>query len=80
MGVGVFYGQGVLTLIPAIADSCNATAIFSFICTSFWGLNFLISSALLKMAYSKYKRGGGNMSSMKSDLTKEAVKASFRNG
>jgi len=77
MGVGLWGGEGILVVIGDLSSGCNTSVVFDLSSTIFWWLNFFATSTLLKIAYSKYKAGGGNMTSMKSELSAQAARAAL---
>jgi len=68
-------GGGIITFISALGSCSYVYAIVDFICTALWGINILVSFWLLKLAYAKYRAGGGSISSLRSGVLRAAATA-----
>jgi len=77
---GAWASDGIISLLQTVTGGCHASAVFFGIGTVAWGLNFLWSSYMSKLAYNKYKAAGGSFSTMKNDFTKQAAKAALSRG
>ena len=80
MLTGIWASDGIISLLQTITGGCHASAVFFVIGTVAWGLNFLWSSWMSKLAYSKYKGSGHTLSSIKGDFLKAGAKAALSRG
>ena len=68
-------GGGIIIFIAALGSCSYVYVIVDLICTGLWGFNILFSLWMFRLAYTKYRAGGGSISSLRTGVIQAAATA-----